>query len=210
MPANCGLTISCRFAQGDLGGLLIDEGRYAEAAEAFRKVLRDRLALHGEVYDLTLSAYLNLGKALTLQGLEDQAEANYRKAEALCTLLPQTLPYVPRLYQRLAELHTARGDLASAEEYIRRGLKIYTAAGVEDSIVGLQYQLLLITCLEKQGKHSKAAQRQHVVMQMLAQFWVDCASAILGCRQLETHRGLGVFACKLRLVEKRLQELREE
>jgi serine/threonine protein kinase/Flp pilus assembly protein TadD len=96
-------------ARNNLGVVLADQGRFAEAVAAFRTAIQ-MSPNHAE-------AHANLGNALARQGKLAEAVAAYRKALRLN-------PRSPEAHCRLGVTLASQGDLAGAEAAFREAIRI--------------------------------------------------------------------------------------
>lgn len=108
--------------RNQLGTLLLHEGRFAEAASAFRTALQGTQALHGATHPEVATVQANLAQALQRQGRLADAAAVLRQALAVqeASLGPahhrlvDTLDALGSLYSELEDLPRAEASLARA------------------------------------------------------------------------------------------------
>jgi CHAT domain-containing protein/Tfp pilus assembly protein PilF len=105
-----------------LGRVAMARAQNVEAEELYMRALKQRNERAPESTDVAMS-YLNLGWLAFLRGDPERAEDQTRRALALYQRLGDEYRVGSSL-GNLASFATNRGDLASAEEYLRRDLEI--------------------------------------------------------------------------------------
>lgn len=104
--------------------LLRGQGRWTQAAEAFRHFLREQLPAVRPI--LRITACAGLGDCLRLLNRPDQALRCFREALGLCpeagAPLLQALTWV-----KIGEIHARRAAFPAARHYYRQALAVYTS-----------------------------------------------------------------------------------
>ena len=126
----------------NLGQLLTEQGKYAEAAPLLRRAIEiDERAL-GKDYPDVARAYNNLALSLWHQGKYAEADPLYRRAiEIDEKALGRDHPTFATLYNNLAQLLTDQGKYAEADPLWRRAIEIdERALGKDHPDVAIRYR----------------------------------------------------------------------
>jgi tetratricopeptide (TPR) repeat protein len=135
------------------------QGKYAEAAEGYRKALDIFRKVLGEEHPDTANSYHNLAKNLNAQGKYAEAAEGFRKALAIYRkVLGEEHPYTTTSYNSVATNLAAQGKYAEAEEGFRKALDIRRKVlGEEHPHTANSYNNLANN-LNAQGKYAEAAE----------------------------------------------------
>jgi len=110
----------CAIAHNNLGLILSDQGKTAEAIAEYRQAIElnpEALGARGNFGQVLGSLYTNLGKALFVQGRTAEAVAAYRKALEID-------PEVPEAHNNLGVALASQGQIKEAVAHYRQALKI--------------------------------------------------------------------------------------
>lgn len=97
------------LGQNNLGNLLVEQGRFEEAVQAYREAIR--------VKPNFAKTYVQLGNVLAAQGKLEEAEQAYRQAI-------QVRPDLPEPHNNLGNLLGSQGRTAEAEREFREALRL--------------------------------------------------------------------------------------
>jgi tetratricopeptide (TPR) repeat protein len=122
------------LAVGDLGSVLLSQGRYAEAETCFDRamaILKSNDSLDRSQLPVLLG---NLGKLYQQTGRYPRSESALREALRLGRQLLAARPlYISDLYNNLGVLHFAMGNRKQAERDFRKAMALADEAGSDDS-----------------------------------------------------------------------------
>ena len=114
---------------GNLGGLRVGEGRYAEAKQVLTRALELSQAVLGAQDPELAQVHSDLGNALRMLGEYDAAVQHYEAARAIREqALGPAHPAVAMVLNNLAVVFAVRGDLPRAEADYRRAIAVWEAA----------------------------------------------------------------------------------
>lgn len=116
-------------AENDLGVLLMEQGRLAEAEEILESA-RERAS---NASDLRLRVWVqaSLGELRQRQGRSDEAQALLEESHRLAVELGDPMASAEAL-RALGELHQARGEQQLAEDRFREAVGVLEAAGLQE------------------------------------------------------------------------------
>jgi serine/threonine protein kinase/Tfp pilus assembly protein PilF len=144
-------------SRNDLGVVLLDEGRFADAEKSYRETLEIRRRVLGPEHPDTLQSMNNLGIVLVTEGHFAEAEKLLRalleiKTRVLGPEHPDTLNTMVNLAQPLY----AQGRLAEAEKLYGQSLEIRRRTQGPDAPDTLASMSNLANVLDDEGHHTEA------------------------------------------------------
>jgi eukaryotic-like serine/threonine-protein kinase len=151
----------------DLGDVLYEEGRLAEAEEAFRRALAIHEQTVGHATAATATDLHLLGKVLVDRGARDEAERHFNESLAIKRqVLDPRDPEIAEGLSGLAYAASRGGDYGAMERYYREALQVIRDAfGERHPRVALALNNLA-SALDNQGRYDEAARIHREALEM--------------------------------------------
>jgi tetratricopeptide (TPR) repeat protein len=144
-------------SMGNLATVLSRQGKYEQAEEMYRQVLRLSETVLGKEHPNTLASMNNLATVLRNQGKYEQAEEIHRQVFRLSeTVLGKEDPLVLTSMDNLALVLTGLGKYKQAEEIHRQALRLKETVLGKEHPGTLMNMNNLAKVLDHQGKYEQA------------------------------------------------------
>lgn len=148
-------------ANGNLGKLYFDRGKYAEAEEEYQRALRIRKEKLGEKHPLVASSLNSLAALYSERDQLAEAEDRYQQALAIRQEADgnQPSPQMADILSNLGSLYNKKGDYREAESRYREALEIRERTFAPDHPAVARSLNNLAAVLGSKAEAERAAQR---------------------------------------------------
>lgn len=146
--------------------VFMEQGRFAEAEGLFRSVIADNLTTPNRFHRHLAGTEVNLGRALSAQGRDDEAELLFRRALERSQRLPDNETDTYGIIRHLGGLLVNQGRFSEAEPLLR---KIVSRAGrgSEDSLFAQTAMAYVLLC---EGKATELAALLQAIEEQISRF----------------------------------------
>ncbi|MEX2963887.1 tetratricopeptide repeat protein [Microbulbifer sp. TYP-18] len=146
-------------ALNGLGNIHHYQGRFEEATEHMRKVIKIQKLVHGEQHSSYTIALNNLATMLTdLERFEEATELSRQALSIQQKILGVDHPYIGETLRALGILSHRTGDFEAAVRYLQQALRVKRLKSQQDNIRIAVVLLWLGTALQDKGEFDAADQ----------------------------------------------------